>query len=193
MKTKDILKNVLNGVTTDLASLIKEAEEGNGEHKLTLALVYENGYFGIQKDPAKAFEWAEQAFKDQQEIHPSDYGLIVCTLGKYYYLGIGVEKDIATGVSLYRKAAHNYYCKFACDALRKHYTGNKDEILEPMYRCKYIIIHEWGNMKIFLKQDAVNLATLHTPSDMTTWIDEFLTEMETKQYPKSKELIINPS
>ena len=41
-------------------------------------------------------------------------------------------------------------------------------------------------------KDILKLATLHTLSDMTTWIDEFLTEMETKQYPKSKELIINP-
>ena len=99
-------------VKTDLATLTKEANKGNGENKLALAWVYENGYFGIPKDSAKAFEWAEKAFKDKKKIHPSCRGLIICTLGKYYYLGIGVEKDFGTGLLYYHKAADRYYCKF---------------------------------------------------------------------------------
>ena len=68
MKTKNVLQNILNGVKTDLATLTKEANKGNGENKLALAWVYENGYFGIPKDSAKAFEWAEKAFKDKKKI-----------------------------------------------------------------------------------------------------------------------------
>lgn len=214
MKTKNVLQNILNGVKTDLATLTKEANEGNGEDKLTLALAYENGYFGIPKDPAKAFEWVEKAYKDKKKIHPSYCGLIIYALGRYHYSGIGVDKDVDQGLHYYHQAANSYYCKFSCDALGRHYENNKDpmlscdtqQYLSDWYKCQYTIIHEWGQTdNSFNKDSAIYLARKriskdsnscdlpYVPAPMENWIDKFLTEMEEKKYPKSKDLIINPS
>ena len=82
----------------ELASLRQRAEAGDTEEMYKLALAYRDGEYGIAKDLKQSFTWLSKA---AELDHVASIGLC----GYCYLRGMGVDKDVPTGLVMVGQAA----------------------------------------------------------------------------------------
>jgi hypothetical protein len=94
---KDMEINARQITLDDIPRLTRKAEAGNVIAQTTLGLAYRNGPIHWRSNP-KAVHWFQAA---------ADQGFAIAEneLGEMYYLGRGVDKDVATSIPLFEKAA----------------------------------------------------------------------------------------
>lgn len=99
--------------------LREDAEKGNAQDQMYVAMWYLTGTEGYAKDPAEAVKWlqksADQGNSDAENV-----------LGGLYVSGNGVGKDPAKAVDLFRKAAEQnnpHACANLGRAYEKGYGG----------------------------------------------------------------------
>lgn len=81
--------------------LKKLAQKGEVAAYKNIGKIYENGGGGVPQDFNKAFYW----FKKAVEIADDRYGYT--SLGRMYYFGRGVERDIGKAFWYYREASNS--------------------------------------------------------------------------------------
>lgn len=87
----------LNRSKEEFRALLEQAESGDPAVWYDLAIRYLEGD-GVERDPAQAVHWLEQAAEDG-DLRAMD------VLGRCYLLGSSGEKDPARAIELYRQAA----------------------------------------------------------------------------------------
>jgi hypothetical protein len=78
--------------------LRQDAENGNAQDQVYVAMWYLGGTEGYPKDPAEAVKWLRKA-ADQGNAEGESW------LGQLYAKGVGVDKDLVQAVAWMRKAA----------------------------------------------------------------------------------------
>ncbi|NJM54785.1 MAG: sel1 repeat family protein [Verrucomicrobiae bacterium] len=81
-----------------LTEIRARAESGEAPFQFELALVFENGHFGVTKDSAEAVKWYHKAA--EQNFVMAQFNLAIC-----YDYGQGVAKNSVEAANWYRKAA----------------------------------------------------------------------------------------
>ena len=81
----------------DVAALKAKAESGDATAQYNLAVAYENGGEGVEKNPSEAVVWFQKAA--MQGLAPAEFAL-----GNSYNFGLGVTQDFLKAAEWYRKA-----------------------------------------------------------------------------------------
>ena len=92
-------KPLFDSTTSQNASLIRRAENGDPDTQYELGMNYLKGKDGFEKDTEQALFWLEKAAENG--IADSQY-----QLGKLYKSGLGVDKNNRMAIMWFRKAAN---------------------------------------------------------------------------------------
>lgn len=106
-------------------SLHVKAEQGDADAQREFGSLYEDGGYGVDKDPRQAVKWYRKA---AEQGHAGGQ----VELGRCYEEGIGVDKDPREAVTWYRKAAEQGYSdgqKHLGDCYRAGIGVDKDPLL----------------------------------------------------------------
>jgi uncharacterized protein len=101
-----------------LAYLQRHVERGHGYAQLSLAFAYDHGYFGLPRDPEKAFELDRVAAR-QGDAHAQ------CWIGIRYAHGLGVQQDDEQAVHWYREAARAGSAQAECNLGYSYEVGRQ--------------------------------------------------------------------
>ncbi len=115
----------------DFPRLTRKAESGNVIAQTTLGLAYRNGSILWRSNP-KAVHWFQAAAEQGFAIGENE-------LGEMYYLGRGVDKDVAASIPLFEKAAAAGYTVAKLNLLQAMAWNDPMkwvELLKPVFHDK---------------------------------------------------------